>query len=118
MIFNNATHDNTNNDNNNDSNNTNTNTNTTTTNNNDDDNNDDNNDNNKRPFYRIKAMYQKRPVPKSGRFLESLGWWDPMKDLRSFATFCRQFPMNIYDRDLQHFCDDPVCRDPVWKLSN
>ena len=39
------------------------------------------------PFYRIKAMYQKRPVPKSGRFLEALGWWDPMKELDDPKAF-------------------------------
>jgi len=32
------------------------------------------------PFYRIKASFQKRKAFRSARFLESLGWWDPMKE--------------------------------------
>jgi len=35
----------------------------------------------KRPFYRIKAAFQKRKQNRSGRFLESLGFWDPMREL-------------------------------------
>ena len=26
--------------------------------------------------------------------------------------------MKVYYGELRHFCDDPVCPDPVWKLSN
>jgi len=32
------------------------------------------------PFYRIKASFQKRKAFRSARFLESLGWYDPMKE--------------------------------------
>jgi len=35
----------------------------------------------KRPFYRIKAAFQPRKQHRSGRFLESLGWWDPMREV-------------------------------------
>lgn len=34
----------------------------------------------KRPFYRIKVAFQPRKQNRSGRFLESLGWWDPFKE--------------------------------------
>lgn len=33
------------------------------------------------PFYKIRAAHQKRTKHKSGRFLEALGWWDPMKEV-------------------------------------
>merc|ERR1719492_36083 len=35
----------------------------------------------KRPFYRIKAAFQPRKQHRSGRFLESLGFWDPMREV-------------------------------------
>ena len=37
-----------------------------------------------------------------------------------FATCCSHFPMNVDYGELRQFCDDPddpVCPDPVWKLS-
>ena len=33
------------------------------------------------------------------------------------ATFCPHFPVVIHQGELRHFCDNPVCPDPVWKLS-
>eukprot|EP00929_Paragymnodinium_shiwhaense_P111635 TRINITY_DN7997_c0_g1_i1.p1 TRINITY_DN7997_c0_g1~~TRINITY_DN7997_c0_g1_i1.p1 ORF type:complete len:282 (-),score=67.91 TRINITY_DN7997_c0_g1_i1:114-959(-) len=32
------------------------------------------------PYYKIKAAFQRRTSHRSGRFLESLGYWDPMKE--------------------------------------
>lgn len=32
------------------------------------------------PFFRIKAAFQKRTSHRSARFLESIGYWDPMKE--------------------------------------
>ena len=32
-------------------------------------------------------------------------------------TFCPHFPMNVHYRESRHFCEDPICPDPVWKLS-
>ena len=39
--------------------------------------------------------------------------------LPHFATsfFCLRFAMQVDYGELRHFCDDPVCPDPVWKLS-
>ena len=34
-----------------------------------------------------------------------------------FATNTIRFATNIDYGKLRHFCDDPVCPDPVWKLS-
>ena len=34
-----------------------------------------------------------------------------------FATFCPQAPMKVDYGELRHFCDEPVCPDPVWMLS-
>ena len=33
------------------------------------------------------------------------------------ATCCPHFPMKVHYGKLRRFCDDPVCPDPVWKLS-
>lgn len=33
------------------------------------------------PFYRIRAAFQRRTKNRSGRFLEALGYWDPMKEV-------------------------------------
>lgn len=35
----------------------------------------------KRPFYKIKATFQKSTCFKSGRFYECIGFWDPMKEV-------------------------------------
>mmetsp|Transcript_71607 Transcript_71607/g.173427 ORF Transcript_71607/g.173427 Transcript_71607/m.173427 type:complete len:305 (-) Transcript_71607:69-983(-) len=35
----------------------------------------------KHPFYKIKAAFQRRKANKSGRYLELVGWWDPMKEV-------------------------------------
>ena len=32
------------------------------------------------------------------------------------ATFCSHFPVKARQGESRHFCDDPVCPDPVWKL--
>ena len=37
--------------------------------------------------------------------------------LSYFVTFCTQFPKKVHDGELQHFCDDTVRPDPVWRLS-
>ena len=37
--------------------------------------------------------------------------------LQEFATFRLHFPVKVHYGELRHFCDDPVCADPVWKLS-
>ena len=34
------------------------------------------------------------------------------------ATCCPHFPVKIHQGALRHCCDDPVCPDPVWKLSS
>ena len=34
------------------------------------------------------------------------------------ATDTMHFAMKVDFGNLRHFCDDPVCPDPVWKLSN
>jgi len=39
------------------------------------------------PYYRIKAAFQKRRPNRSGRFLESVGWWDPMRDFDDVRFF-------------------------------
>mmetsp|Transcript_17447 Transcript_17447/g.55228 ORF Transcript_17447/g.55228 Transcript_17447/m.55228 type:complete len:289 (+) Transcript_17447:77-943(+) len=35
----------------------------------------------KTPFYRIKATFQPKKQNKAGRYLEHLGWWDPLRDM-------------------------------------
>lgn len=34
------------------------------------------------------------------------------------VSFCTHVPVKIHSGELRHLCDDPVCPDPVWKLSN
>ena len=35
----------------------------------------------------------------------------------SLPRFATRFRMKVDYGKLRHFCDDPVCPDPVWKLS-
>ena len=45
----------------------------------------------------------------------------PQKNMRHVATVCHllyNFATNFDYGKWRHFCDDPVCPDPVWKLSS
>jgi len=39
------------------------------------------------PFYRILATFQEKKAKRTARYLELLGWWDPMKDLNHKFAF-------------------------------
>ena len=39
------------------------------------------------------------------------------KSFQYVATFRIHFPMRAHQGESRHFCDDLVCHDPVWKLS-
>ena len=35
--------------------------------------------------------------------------------LQYFVTFCPHCPVKVHKGESRHFCNDPVCPDPVWK---
>ena len=35
--------------------------------------------------------------------------------LLHFGACCQDFSVKVYYGEVWHFCDDPVCPDPVWK---
>eukprot|EP00930_Biecheleria_cincta_P071347 TRINITY_DN58858_c0_g1_i1.p1 TRINITY_DN58858_c0_g1~~TRINITY_DN58858_c0_g1_i1.p1 ORF type:complete len:289 (-),score=29.63 TRINITY_DN58858_c0_g1_i1:56-898(-) len=39
------------------------------------------------PFYRIQVMHQDHKTPRTERFVERVGWWDPMKPAHSKDAF-------------------------------
>jgi len=39
------------------------------------------------PFYRIQVMHQDAKAPRTERFVERVGWWDPMKPTHSKEAF-------------------------------
>lgn len=48
------------------------------------------------PFYRIKASFQKSRPRKSGRYLENIGWYDPMREVEDPKFFSLKADRAIY----------------------
>lgn len=66
-----------------------------------------------------RVFHTQGPGHKSTHFVICVLSVHRLPHLPIFATSCHipHFLVTVHDRELRHFCDEPVCPDPVWKPS-